>query len=131
MKRVLRWWPSLIPFTILFYLIHWYYQWEHWLSHATGSYDTPAGTAAGTPHHYNFFSGFGSDLGYTSIVASVIGAALLQWRMHTCHYKWWCWRHPHHNLEGTPYKLCTRHHPDDVPTVAEAVAAHKANGGTS
>ena len=110
----------LIPVAI--FLAFWFYhQWQHWLAYATGSYNVQ-----GVAHNYNFFSGSGSDIGEYVIVTSVVGSSLLVWRTHTCQGVWWCWRHPHHALDGTPYKLCTKHHPDDVPTVGEALAAREA-----
>jgi hypothetical protein len=105
------------------YLVIWYSQWQHWLSHGTGSYDTP-----GVAHHYNFFSGFGSDLGQYTIVTALISNVVVVWRAHTCQRYWWCWRPPAKPLDGTQYKLCALHHPEPVPTVAEAVELVRQNG---
>jgi hypothetical protein len=93
---------------------------QHWLTYHTGSQNTP-----GSPPNYNFWSGFGSDLGEYAIVASLAGHLALVWRQRTCHRYWWCWRHPHYPLEGTPYMLCRRHHPDDIPSVADAVESYQ------
>lgn len=113
--------PALaaIALTVVYYAA-----WQHWLAYATGSYNTP-----GVAHNYNAFSGSLSDVGELTIAASFLTSAALLWRSHTCHRYWWCWRHPHFTLEGTTYKLCARHHPDDVPTLSEALAAH--DGGST
>jgi hypothetical protein len=119
-----RFW-FLAPLIVLAIAVMYYHQWQHWLSHGTGSYDTP-----GVAHHYNFFSGSGSDISELTIAASLASSTVILWRAHTCHRYWWCWRHGNYNLDGTPYKLCSKHHPDDVPSVAEAVAAYEeADGG--
>jgi hypothetical protein len=98
---------------------YYYATWQHWLAYATGSYNTQ-----GTAHNYNAFSGSISDIGEITIVASVLTSFVLIWRSHTCHRYWWCWRHPHFALDGTPYKMCSKHHPDDVPTMQDALSAH-------
>jgi hypothetical protein len=112
-------WP-IAPILALVLAVMYYHQWQHWLSYATGSYNTP-----GVPHNYGAFSGSISDIGEVTIATSLVASALILWRAHTCHRYWWCWRHGHYNLDGTPYKLCSKHHPDDVPTIADAVNAYK------
>lgn len=94
---------------------------QHWLAYHTGSLNTP-----GSPPNYNFWSGFGSDLGEYSIAAGLFGHIGVAWRSHTCHRYWWCWRAPRFELEGTPYMLCRRHHPCPPPPVGEAVDAARA-----
>jgi hypothetical protein len=42
---------------------------QHWLAQMTGSQNTP-----GTPRNYNFWSGFGSDLGEVALIGAVLGA---------------------------------------------------------
>jgi hypothetical protein len=101
--------------------VYYYATWQHWLAYATGSYNTQ-----GVAHNYNAFSGSLSDVGQLTLVASLVASTILLWRVHTCHGYWWCWRHGHYNLEGTPYKVCAKHHPDDVPTAKEAMSAAKA-----
>jgi hypothetical protein len=101
----------VIGLTVLYYR-----QWQHWLAYATGSYNVQ-----GTPHNYNAFSGSLSDVGQITIATGLMANVIVAWRVHTCHMYWWCWRHGHYSLDGTPYKLCNKHHPDNVPTVAEAV----------
>jgi hypothetical protein len=100
--------------------VYYYATWQHWLAFATGSYNTQ-----GVAHNYNFFSGAGSDIGEITIATSLFASAFVLWRANTCHRYWWCWHHGHFLLEGTPYKLCAKHHPDDVPTRKEAMAAMK------
>lgn len=116
MKRL---WLLLIPAAV-FSAVWFYHAWQHWLAYATGSYNTQ-----GVAHNYNAFSGSLSDVGQYTIATSLITTSILLWRTHTCHGTWWCWRHGHWNLEGTPYKLCAKHHPDPVPTVQEAIAAQQ------
>lgn len=107
----------LLPIPVALALtVFYYHQWQHWLAFATGSYNVN-----GVAHNYNAFSGSLSDVGQYTIATSLITTSVLLWRKNTCHRYWWCWRHPHHPLEGTPYKLCAKHHPEDVPTVKEAV----------
>jgi hypothetical protein len=114
----------LIPVGLIFLTVWYYHQWQHWIAYATGSYNTQ-----GTAHNYNAFSGSFSDVGEVTLLFSVITAFTLIWRSHTCNAKWWCWRHPHHTLDGTPYKFCSVHHPDDVPTVKEALATAGGSNG--
>lgn len=65
------------------------------------------GVAKGGPDPwYNFWSGFGSDIGEATILVAIIGAA----RHHNCHVKG-CLRlgRP---VDGTPYVACPKHHPE-------------------
>lgn len=81
---------------------------RHWLALHTG-------TLHGGPDlYYNFWSGFGSDLGEATLITAVGVGVYTGVRKVNCHTKG-CWRIGHHMLEGTPYILCRRHHPD-VPT---------------
>jgi hypothetical protein len=77
---------------------------QHWLSVHTG-------TATGTGVYYAFWSGFGSDIGEATLVATVLAATYTGARKVNCHTKG-CWRIGGHQLEGTPYHLCSHHHPD-------------------
>lgn len=63
------------------------------------------GTSNSASRAYDFFSGFGSDLGEATIVVGIVAA----FRHHNCHVKR-CLRlgKP---VEGTPYLACPRHHP--------------------
>ncbi len=87
----------------------------HWFLHLIGVLPRTPSTA------YNFWSGFGSDLTYLAI----LGAA---WRHLNCHAQG-CWRLAKHQVEGTPYKTCRKHHPtvpNEGPTVEHIHAAHAA-----
>jgi hypothetical protein len=81
---------------------------RHWVALHTG-------TLHGGPDlYYNFWSGFGSDLGEATLISAVGIGVYTGVRKVNCHTKG-CWRIGHHPLEGTPYVLCRHHHPD-VPT---------------
>ena len=67
-----------------------------------------------SPIYYNFWSGFGSDLGEATLIGAVSVGVYTLVRKANCHAKG-CWRIGHYPLEGTPYHLCTHHHPG-VPT---------------
>jgi hypothetical protein len=93
---------------------------RHWFALHTG-------TLHGGPDvYYNFWSGFGSDLGEATLISAVCVGVYTGVRKVNCHTKG-CWRIGHHPLEGTPYILCNHHHPD-VPnhgaTHAEILAEH-------
>ncbi|HEY1990242.1 MAG TPA: hypothetical protein VGG43_12305 [Acidimicrobiales bacterium] len=81
---------------------------RHWFALHTG-------TLHGGPDvYYNFWSGFGSDLGEATLISAVGIGVYTAVRKVNCHTKG-CWRIGHHPLEGTPYILCRHHHPG-VPT---------------
>jgi len=78
---------------------------RHWLALHTG-------TLHGGPDlYYNFWSGFGSDLGEATLISAVGIGVYTGARKVNCHTKG-CWRIGHHPLDGTPYILCRHHHPD-------------------
>lgn len=107
-------------------LASWRYGTQHWAAIHTGTCPpAPANCMAPPGPWYGFWSGFGSDLGEYAIAGAIIGHLLSAWRQHTCHRYWWCWRAPRYPLDGTPFCLCRRHHPDEVPTVAEAIETYK------
>jgi hypothetical protein len=82
---------------------------RHWTAIHTGTiYST------NNPIYYNFWSGFGSDLGEATLIGAVSVGVYTVVRKANCHTKG-CWRIGHYPLEGTPYHLCTHHHPG-VPT---------------
>lgn len=92
----------------------------HWLIYFIGVRPrTPAGA-------YNFWSGFGSDIGEVAIIGGLIQIA----RHANCHVQG-CWRFGHHQVAGGQYKVCKVHHPDIDHTekvTAETVeAAHVAH----
>jgi hypothetical protein len=81
---------------------------RHWIA-------LHSGTLHGGPDlYYNFWSGFGADLGEVTLITAVALGVYTGVRKVNCHTKG-CWRIGHHALEGTPYILCKRHHPH-VPT---------------
>src|SRR5277367_5963680 len=81
---------------------------RHWLALHTG-------TLHGGPDlYYNFWSGFGSDLGEATLISAVGVGVYTGVRKVNCHTKG-CWRIGKHPLAGTPYVLCRHHHPG-VPT---------------
>ncbi len=78
---------------------------RHWFALHTG-------TIHGGPDvYYNFWSGFGSDLGEATLISAVGVGVYTGVRKVNCHTKG-CWRIGHHPLDGTPYILCRHHHPD-------------------
>src|SRR5215472_10083022 len=85
---------------------------RHWFALHTG-------TLHGGPDlYYNFWSGFGSDIGEATLISAVSIGVYTGVRKVNCHTKG-CWRIGHHPLDGTPYILCKHHHP------------HVPNGGAS
>ena len=93
---------------------------RHWFALHTG-------TLHGGPDlYYNFWSGFGSDLGEATLISAVCVGVYTGVRKVNCHTKG-CWRIGHHQLDGTPYILCKHHHPS-VPnhgaTHQEILAQH-------
>jgi hypothetical protein len=77
---------------------------RHWIALHTGILN------GGPDRYYNFWSGFGSDLGEATLISAVGIGVYTGARKVNCHTKG-CWRIGHHTLEGTPYILCRRHHP--------------------
>lgn len=74
----------------------------HWLAVHTGSTATLSGP------WYNFWSGFGSDIGEVAILGGLVSMA----RKANCHAKG-CWRIGTHEYEkdGVTHKLCHHCHP--------------------
>ena len=78
---------------------------RHWFAVHTG-------TLHGGPDiYYNFWSGFGSDLGEATLISAVCVGVYTGVRKVNCHTRR-CWRIGHHPLDGTPYILCKHHHPN-------------------
>jgi hypothetical protein len=75
------------------------------LAHAWSWVEVHTGTASprGGPAYYNFWSGFGSDLGEVVLV----GAIIQYYRMHVCHDQT-CHRWAHHTTPAG-YRLCKKH----------------------
>ena len=77
---------------------------RHWVALHTGILN-------GRPdRYYNFWSGFGSDLGEATLISAVGVGLYTGLRKVNCHTKG-CWRIGKHQLAGTPYVLCRHHHP--------------------
>jgi len=72
----------------------------HWFLAVTGTHIPPGQYS----NWYNFFSGFGSDLGEVAIVGGLIQI----YRKHNCHQKG-CWRIGKHSVGH--YVVCSKHHP--------------------
>lgn len=70
----------------------------HWFLQVTGTIINPS---IGSKW-YNFWSGFGSDLGEVVI----IGAIINWYRTHKCVT---CWRLSHHDVANTHFKTCHKH----------------------
>jgi len=81
---------------------------RHWVALHTGVIN------GGPDKYYNFWSGFGSDLGEATLISAVGVGVYTGVRKVNCHTKG-CWRIGKHDLEGTPYVLCRHHHPS-VPS---------------
>ena len=77
---------------------------RHWVALHTGI------IYGGPDKYYNFWSGFGSDLGEVTLISAVGIGVYTGVRKVNCHAKG-CWRIGHHPLDGTPYVLCRHHHP--------------------
>jgi hypothetical protein len=110
----------LVAIVLLALLIGFVGSLRHWFALHTG-------TLHGGPDvYYNFWSGFGSDLGEATLISAVCVGVYTGVRKVNCHTKG-CWRIGHHPLEGTPYILCKHHHPH-VPnhgaTHEEILAQH-------
>ena len=73
---------------------------RHWTAIHIGS------TKESGPY-YGFWSGFGSDISEGAIAVGLYTGL----RKVNCHSRM-CWRIGHHPLDGTPYHLCKKHHPD-------------------
>lgn len=68
----------------------------NWIFHTSGLDD-----ASGA--WYLFWSGICGNI-------AIIGAAITYLRHHNCHAQH-CWRLGMHEVEGTEYKTCRKHHP--------------------
>jgi hypothetical protein len=90
----------------------------HWVAIHTGSTQTLVGP------YYNFWSGFGSDLGEVTLVAAIVVPSVALVRKHNCGVKG-CWRLGHHEYEmdGIKHTLCRVHHP--YPSTTNAVTAQQ------
>jgi len=82
------------------FLVIWHEQAWWWVEVHTG-------TVNESGPYYGFFSGFGSDIGEVAIIGGLVAIV----RKHNCHVHN-CWRIGRHPVEGTPYVVCRRHHPE-------------------
>jgi hypothetical protein len=75
----------------------------HWLSVHTGTSIKPSPSV-----YYNFWSGFGSDIGEVVIIGGMVHFA----RNHNCGVKG-CWRFHRYeyDMDGVIHKVCRHHHP--------------------
>jgi hypothetical protein len=87
---------------------------QHWLAYMTGSQNT-----SGAPPNYNFWSGFGSDLGEVAILGG-----LVTWARHANCEVHGCWRLGRHQT-AAGHRVCRRHHPDDRLTAQAVQDAHQ------
>lgn len=85
----------------------------NWLAHILGV-DNVSG------RWYGWWSGAGSDVGELAI----IGGLATMVRQKNCHVHK-CWRLGRHPVEGTPFVVCRKHHPDDPLTAQDVHAAHR------
>ena len=99
---------SLVLLVGIAFLVAFFDVVRHWLALHTGTLN------GGPDIYYNFWSGFGSDLGEATLISAVGIGVYAGVRKSNCHTKG-CWRIGHHRLDGTPYILCRHHHPD-VPS---------------
>ena len=56
---------------------------------------------------YLFWSGIGANI-------AMLGGAIAVVRKHNCHVRR-CWRVGRLPLDGTPFVLCMKHHPESAP----------------
>lgn len=87
----------------------------HWLTVHTGSANT-----SGSPQNYNFWSGFGSDIGEVAILGGLATVV----RRHNCEVHG-CWRLGRHQTAAGQH-VCRVHHPDDHLTHQGVLDAHAA-----
>ena len=77
-------------------LLHQVLNWLYWHTGTNGS-----------GPWYGFWSGFGSDLGEGSLLLGVVAL----YKKHNCHTRR-CLRIGKHPVDGTPYIVCAKCHPD-------------------
>jgi len=68
------------------------------------------------PDGYNFISGPLADI-------TLLGGAYAILRHHNCHAKG-CWRIGRHQVAGTTFVVCRKHHPDATPTAEQIQAVY-------
>jgi hypothetical protein len=86
----------------------------HWFLQVTGTaFDPSVGS-----RWYNFWSGFGSDLGEFVIV----GAIFSWYRRNKCVS---CWRLSHHDVAGTHFRTCHKHFTESDHARLQKIHAEK------
>jgi hypothetical protein len=93
----------------------------HWLNHVMGNdYGQPYGSFS----FYNLWSGIAGALPDILLITG-----LAAWYVHrTCHVNH-CYRPGRHEVAGTPFKCCRKHHPAiDGKVTAQVVASAHAEG---
>lgn len=122
MKRVL---PGLVLALIVAFTVvtalH-YGQARSWAAVHTGS-----SNLTGVTPNYNFWSGFGSDLGEYVIVAGVGTGLYHAARRRNCHAHG-CWRIGNLPVGDPPYRVCKKHHFEitgSKPTIARLKQHHQ------
>lgn len=80
------------------------------------------GTSNSSSRAYDFWSGFGSDIGEAAVASSIVAGIAHTARSRNCEVKG-CWRLGLHTTEGG-HKVCRRHHPDDHLTEEAVHRAH-------
>lgn len=88
----------------------------------------------GSGSWYGWWSGAGSDIGELVLFGGIYGF----YRAHNCHVKG-CWRLKRHPVDGTPFVVCGKHHPnvpskitaDHVASVLQDNSLGRRNDGTS
>ena len=68
------------------------------------------------PDGYNFISGPLADI-------TLLGAGYAILRRHNCHARG-CWRIGRHQVLGTTYVVCRKHHPEETPTAEHIQAVY-------
>lgn len=81
-------------------LIVWWHPTQGWVALHTGT------EHAGPDKFYNWWSGFGSDLGEAALVTAIATPAVVAYRHHECHTST-CHRLAHHTTKDG-YKLCKK-----------------------
>jgi hypothetical protein len=98
-------------------MIHLFDLIRHWLAVHTGTYIPPGQYS----DWYNFWSGFGSDLGEIVLLAAIYQV----YKKHNCHVTG-CARIGHHkfkdDVEGTEYLLCRKHYRQVHPDLPEKIS---------
>jgi hypothetical protein len=68
---------------------------------------------------YNFWSGFGADIGGLAFLGAGIGL----YRKHNCHVAG-CWRIAKQQVIGTSWVVCHHHHPEGRPSAEQIAQVH-------